>query len=236
MDGDTFVVSIDGSEERVRLIGIDAPESGECLGAEATAFLDRQLRSGSLRLEQDETDRDPFGRLLRRALAGDFDVSEALVEAGLAIARSYPPDTAWDAELAFAQQRARADGAGIWDPAACGEPRSDQLTVTAINENPEGDDTLNLLEEWVEVTNVTDGPLELTGWGVRDESASKRFYFPDGFVLDAGAAVRVRSGCGADTANDLHWCVSGSAVWNNDGDTVFVFDPDGSFAAVYTYP
>ncbi len=40
--------------------------------------------------------------------------------------------------------------------------------------------------------------------------------------------MNVRSGCGTDTATDLYWCNSGSAVWNNDGDTAFLFDPDDS--------
>jgi hypothetical protein len=29
------------------------------------------------------------------------------------------------------------------------------------------------------------------------------------------------SGCGQDSATALYWCKSGSAVWNNDGDTGF---------------
>jgi hypothetical protein len=63
---------------------------------------------------------------------------------------------------------------------------------------------------------------------VRDESASHRFTFPDGFGLAGGATVRIHTGCGPDTATDLHWCISGSAVWNNDGDTAFLVDPAGN--------
>ncbi|MBI2443011.1 MAG: thermonuclease family protein [Candidatus Levybacteria bacterium] len=46
IDGDTIVVSVDGKEEKVRLIGINSPESVdprrpvECFGKEAKRFLE----------------------------------------------------------------------------------------------------------------------------------------------------------------------------------------------------
>ena len=39
VDGDTLLVAVDGREESVRLIGVNAPERGECLFEEATAAL-----------------------------------------------------------------------------------------------------------------------------------------------------------------------------------------------------
>ena len=72
-------------------------------------------------------------------------------------------------------------------------------------------------------------PVDLTGWGVQgrvglaplSRSRTASAWLP-------AAAVRIHTGCGPDTATDLHWCVSGSAVWNNDGDTVFLTDPRGN--------
>ena len=52
--------------------------------------------------------------------------------------------------------------------------------------------------------------------------------FPTGFTLGAGARVRIHSGCGTDAADELFWCTSGSAIWNNDGDTAFLVDPSGN--------
>jgi hypothetical protein len=80
----------------------------------------------------------------------------------------------------------------------------------------------------VEVQSSGAVAVDLTGWGVRDESSSHRFSFPTGFTLDAGARVRIRSGCGTDAADELFWCTSGSAIWNNDGDTAFLVDPSGN--------
>jgi hypothetical protein len=48
--------------------------------------------------------------------------------------------------------------------------------------------------------------------------------------------VRLVTGCGDDTSRTLHWCADGSAVWNNDGDTVFLRDDAGNLVASLTYP
>lgn len=235
VDGDTLIVRLDGQEERVRLVGIDTPEAGECLAEEAAGRLDELARSGAIRLVADESDRDDFDRLLRWVVAGEEPINRTLVVEGLAIARSYPPDTAWDDDLQAAEQQARQQELGLWSGDACGEGTGASLSVSAIHENPPGDDTLVLNEEWIEITNDGPDPIDFSGWSIRDESASNRYQFPDGFVLDAGATVRVRSGCGADDGATLHWCAAGSAIWNNGSDTAFVVDPAGNFVVSRSY-
>ena len=39
------------------------------------------------------------------------------------------------------------------------------------------------------------------------------------------------SGCGNDDAFSVYWCNPGSAVWNNTGDTVSLYDSDGVLIA-----
>ena len=125
VDGDTIVVRIGGREERVRYIGLDAPEvanagagtGADCGGDEARNANDRLVAGEELVLERDVSDRDRFGRLLRHAwLANDGWrlVGLELVEAGAAEARSYSPDTTRDAELDAGERRARDRGNGIW--------------------------------------------------------------------------------------------------------------------------
>lgn len=129
VDGDTIVVRIDGRDERVRYIGVDAPEVAnaaagtvpECGGDDAQAANEALVAGASLVLERDVSDRDRFGRLLRHAwLAGEpwRLVGLELVEAGAVEARAYPPDTARDRELDAAERAAREREAGIWG--ACG--------------------------------------------------------------------------------------------------------------------
>jgi micrococcal nuclease len=235
VDGDTVRVRLNDHDDVVRAIGIHTPEVGECLADEAVAQLEGLLASGPVRLERDVSDRDRFGRLLRYVFAGEQFVNAEMVEAGVAIARSFPPDTAGEAELERAEDEAQEAGRGIRAPAPCG-PRADaSLTIVAIEADPPGNDVENLNGEWVESRNDGAHDVDLTGWVLRDESATHRFAFPHGFVLGAGATVRILSGCGTDTLAGLHWCVTGSAVWNNDGDTAFLLDPSGNIAARRSY-
>lgn len=127
VDGDTVDIDLGGTEERVRLIGIDTPESVardrpvECFGPEAKARLAELLPPGTpVRLERDVEARDRFGRLLAYVFrsADDAHVNLLLVEEGFAEARPFEPNITRQAELDLAEDRARAAGRGLWP--ACG--------------------------------------------------------------------------------------------------------------------
>ena len=124
IDGDTIRVRMsNGTVEKVRYIGIDAPEvahvdsPGEYLGDEATAHNSALLRSGPLRLKTDVDEWDDFGRLLAYVWAGDVFVNERMVGDGYARAHNYRPNLAQQDRLWKAHDKARAAGIGIW-----GEP------------------------------------------------------------------------------------------------------------------
>jgi micrococcal nuclease len=127
VDGDTVIVDVGGTEEPVRLIGIDTPESVaqdrpvECFGPEAKARLAELLPPGTaVRLERDAEARDRYDRLLAYVIRADDGrfVNEVLVEEGYAEAAAYPPNLARQAELDAAETRARAAPRGLWP--ACG--------------------------------------------------------------------------------------------------------------------
>jgi micrococcal nuclease len=86
-DGDTIYVRLDnGRRERVRLIGIDAPERGACLAAAATGLARRLAEDRRVVLRGDKTQdtRDRYGRLLAYAWTNGRDVGYRLVDSGLA--------------------------------------------------------------------------------------------------------------------------------------------------------
>jgi micrococcal nuclease len=121
IDGDTIRVRMpDRSEERVRYIGIDAPEvaragsPGEYLADEATAHNATLLESGPLILETDVEQRDDFGRLLAYVWAGELFVNERMVADGYAWAHDYPPNLARQDGLWAASESASSAGLGIW--------------------------------------------------------------------------------------------------------------------------
>lgn len=123
VDGDTVDLAIGGRRERVRLLGVDAPESvarhvpEQCFGREASEALAELLPPGSLvEVTRDVEARDRFGRLLLYLVRADdgLFVNRWLVETGLADAVSYEPNTTHRADLERARRTAVASGAGLW--------------------------------------------------------------------------------------------------------------------------
>ncbi|WP_348530496.1 lamin tail domain-containing protein [Methanothrix sp.] len=84
----------------------------------------------------------------------------------------------------------------------------------------------NLNDEWVEIENIGRIDVDLTGWSISDEQ-EHTYVFPDGFMLRSGARVKVHTGAGNDTQEDLYWGRS-VPVWNNDGDKATLRDGSGS--------
>src|SRR5690606_26238852 len=114
-DGDTIEVDLEGSVERVRLIGINAPEIGECWVDEARDLLRELLPEGlAVALTTDVSDRDQYGRLLRYVWVDSTSINEELVRQGAAVSRRYPPDTALSDRFDSAEEAARSGDRGLW--------------------------------------------------------------------------------------------------------------------------
>jgi len=114
IDGDTIVVE---GGYRVRYIGIDAPEiypKLEAFGMEAWQANRRLVEGKEVRLEQDISETDKYGRLLRYVWVDDILVEAELVRQGLARAKAYPPDTKYQDYLEELEQQARLAGRGMW--------------------------------------------------------------------------------------------------------------------------
>jgi micrococcal nuclease len=114
VDGDTIHVAINGTDYKVRYIGINAPENTTKKGPEATER-DKELVAGKqVVLVKDVSETDKFGRLLRYVFVDNVFINYELVREGYAQATPYPPDiickqTFYDAQL-LAQQEHR----GLW--------------------------------------------------------------------------------------------------------------------------
>ena len=128
IDGDTVEVSLSGGSQTVRYIGIDTPETKhpnkpiECFGPEASKFNEALVVGKQVLLEEDVTDKDRYGRLLRYVwIEGVGLVNQVLVENGYARVSTYPPDVKYESLLIEAESLAQADGFGRWG--ACSEPR-----------------------------------------------------------------------------------------------------------------
>ena len=89
IDGDTIELM---NGERVRLIGINAPEKAQPYTVEATTKLSQLIGYNSITLEKDVSDKDQYNRLLRYVYVGSTFVNLEMVKQGYAIAYPYPPE------------------------------------------------------------------------------------------------------------------------------------------------
>ncbi|YAL84494.1 thermonuclease family protein [Dermacoccaceae bacterium W4C1] len=127
IDGDTIRVRVDGRSQKVRIIGIDTPESRKpgvavmCFAKEATSRMQSLVQSRDVRLIADGTqsDTDRYGRLLRHVRTADGrDVALDLVSGGYAREATYAGGYSGQGQLRVAQRAAMAAGRGLWG--ACG--------------------------------------------------------------------------------------------------------------------
>jgi micrococcal nuclease len=126
VDGDTIIVRFGGSDERVRLIGINTPELNkpdgpvECYATEASEQTESLIDAadGRVQLERDVSETDQYGRLLRYVWLvtphGKQLLNEELVEGGYARAIRYRPDVKYQTALNREQSDAQHHQRGLW--------------------------------------------------------------------------------------------------------------------------
>jgi hypothetical protein len=105
--------------------------------------------------------------------------------------------------------------------------------VWPFHYNAEGDDAVNLNDEYFALQNTGSQPIDLSGWTVSNERGAD-FRFPDGFTLALAAVVYVHSGAGTDSASILHWHAS-APVWNDNSDIAVLRDATGMIIDLYAY-
>jgi micrococcal nuclease len=128
IDGDTFVIDMDGEEVTVRLIGVNTPETVDprrpvqCYGEEASDEAKRLLEDAAVEIETDPSqgDRDKYGRLLAYAILEDGTVvNEHLILEGFGYEYTYDVPYRYQERFKEAQQRAETEQRGLWAPGAC---------------------------------------------------------------------------------------------------------------------
>ena len=160
VDGDTIVISYQGQEEKVRLIGIDTPESvhpqqekNVLYGKIATAFTKEQLDQKTVGIELDVQERDQYGRLLAYVYVDGKLFNQTILENGHAKLSTYPPNVKYVDQLTAAETQAREAKVGLW-----------------------AEDTAELLEPEVPLPDLTTTEAEGTLLG---NANSKKYHLPD---------------------------------------------------------
>ena len=123
VDGDTFhVYQKNGKYERVRLIGLDAPEihdsehkKGGYYGKEAKMYLNKLINGKKIRLVYDELHYDRYGRTLAYAYLPDGTfINAKLIINGYAQILTIQPNSKYASYFLKLQKEARDKRLGLW--------------------------------------------------------------------------------------------------------------------------
>jgi micrococcal nuclease len=142
IDGDTIDVLITGRVDgpgaglttvgrvyRVRLLGIDTPETVkpntpvQCYGHQASSATTALLQGRKVRLVKDIEETDQYDRLLRYVYMGSEMANARLVVNGYAFVLTYPPNVRHSDFFVNLARQARRSNAGLWSPDTCNGTR-----------------------------------------------------------------------------------------------------------------
>ncbi|MEO6077494.1 MAG: thermonuclease family protein [Candidatus Andersenbacteria bacterium] len=143
VDGDTIDVQIGKKVERIRIIGMDTPETVDprkpvqCFGKEASNKAKAILSSKNVRLESDilSGERDKYGRLLRYIYLPDGSSFEKLM-IGQGYAHEYTYNSIpykYQADYKKAQKDAQVNKRGLWSSTSCSGNMTQAAKVSTIS-------------------------------------------------------------------------------------------------------
>lgn len=128
VDGDTLKININGTEETLRLIGMDTPEvvdprkPVQCFGKEASNKAKEILTGKKVRLEADSTqsDRDKYNRLLRYVILEDgTNFNKMMISEGYAHEYTYEKPYKYWVDFKEAERKAKQEEKGLWAENTC---------------------------------------------------------------------------------------------------------------------
>ncbi len=222
IDGDTFYL---GNGDKVRMLGINTPESGRPYAQEATDFLTNMILGKEVSLVNDSKngDSDSYGRLLSHVYVNDTFVNYEIIKAGYAFWYPYTSGTDFDTEYEEAQTFAANNTVGLWTES------SYNLTIDYIEFNPEGSEADG---EYLVLTNHENYNVSMIGWFLQDEAAQTAYEF--NFTITNNTSIRIYTGEGVDNSTTLYWGWY-QGIWNNSGDFAIIQDENGYMVANYRY-
>ena len=167
VDGDTVDVRLGPRVERVRLIGIDAPEAHdsakldrdarrshrskaaiEAMGRRATEFTARRLGDQTVELEFDVERRDRYGRLLAYLWLPDGRLFNAeILREGYAHVLTIPPNVRYASHFRALQREARATGRGLWSASVARRARRHQRQPSELRQRQHSPDPRFVLRQ-----------------------------------------------------------------------------------------
>lgn len=103
--------------------------------------------------------------------------------------------------------------------------RSTVAAVVPVSSSAVAITAVDLKGETVTITNSGSSTANLAGWRLTDEGAKHSYTF-SGTSLPSGGSITIASGTGS---GEIKW--TGANVWNNDGDTAYLYDGSGNLVS-----
>ena len=228
IDGDTFEIQIANpppgmrATERIRLMGIDAPELGDQLSAEVLDHAKHLIGSGRVYLAFDFRRRDKFDRLLAFVYLPDGALLNAeLLKAGLAVVYRSDSLMYFLAQFEALEQEARVRRIGIWQILA----RSSVVIVGVRNHRR---------AEHVLLRNDGNATVDISRWQLFDDDGNL-LVLPLGVFLAPGDTLAVGSGTGCVETHHSCRRLSAKNIWSNTSDVATLRDSSGAVVDEHSY-
>lgn len=196
VDGDTIDVSIDGKTQRIRLIGINTPETVdprmpvECFGRESSNKAKALLNGMKVYLEADATqgELDKYNRLLRYVFLEDgSDFNLLMIKEGYAYEYTYNLPYKYQSEYKEAQKEAEKAKSGLW-----GNMCNGLLEIVATTSiSAQGSSSTSTCTIKGNISSTKEKIYHMIGCGsynktTIDESKGERWFCIEKEALDAG--------------------------------------------------
>lgn len=241
-DGDTFDIRIGTQVQRVRINGIQAPESSWCGGKEAKKALAALIPVGTkVRLSsvKARSGNAPGGvwrvkRTVHVKRGGQWvDIAPSLLQRGLVFPFPFIGEKANNATYLALSEAAAQRKQGLYNPTACGHSSDGAGSHLSLRVVPDGPGHGGNAE-FVLLYNGSKSDVDLKGWMIQDTSPLNAYFFPKGAKVRADDYVVVFSTSGKrgrapDGTKDSRYFYAGTgARWNNSTtDIAFLFDDAG---------
>jgi len=186
----------------IRLLNINSPEKSSPLYNVSRGFIDQYVNKS---IEIEIVGIDKYSRNLARIYSEEY-LNLKIVDLGLA--SKFLVDKSESKLFSNAELRAIESSRGMWK-------KSEFFGCFSTEINPK--------EEEVKIRNIC-AELNLKNWILKDES--RKVYK---FQNLSFHAINLHSGDGNDNSTDIFW-KSKTHIWNNDADSLYLFDEKGNIA------
>lgn len=248
VDGDTIWAMIDFMYAKIRLIGLDTPETVhpskpvEYFGKQASNFAKKVLSDREIKLSYDWDKFDKYERLLAYVwLSVEYKENEEYVLFNLLSILngyghaylSFPFKDEYMEIFRKAETYARENYIGLWSDNEMSEEQEESTKIIPEVEE-KGNVRIAFINygdnpEYIKIKNYGNTIVNLGGWKITDEG-EKHVYVFGNVELKPGYTISLYSG---PAANKNVWM--NAYIWNNDGDTGFLYDDEGNLMDIYDY-